>query len=432
MGRYAIYSYVYLLVMLVASRGGLAQIGSDFNVAQARRSVVFIKRVTPRIAPATGSGFLVSPEGLVYTNRHLIQPPHDIPGTVLYVGVPSAADPDELDYFKAQVVYAPGHDGPLDFAILKIAGPDYGPFAALPLSYDKMMLGRGVAVIGYPFSSDDQPVLSFNKGSVSSTRVIIRGKAYYQTDAAVNPGNSGGPLLDGDGRVIGIVTMKNPFADNMGYALYLSETKAAAEAGAALAVAIHPEPGPVQRAVAVGPPKIPAVPANWHPHHGQLDEEQGLLVMHNEGAQYWVTSLGELPQNFQLTVSCRVEFLQGRQRLYGGADTVRIVCIAFGTPDTHQRILKSKGYLLQFSAGSVVLSKDGKLLKGVRKGNTEGPCVLTLTKQGGHITFALNDEILLEHLDAKPMTGRDRFRIGGYLSRLHLGDVSVLDLGAGP
>ncbi len=182
---------------------------------------MFIKRVTPKIAPAFGSGFLVSQDGLIYTNRHVVATDDPVPaGSVIYVGVPSPQDVDQLDYFRAEKIFVSPGDGPLDFAILKIAAPsDYGGFPTLPLSYDQVELGSDVAVIGYPFSGD-RPMLSFNKGSLSSTRVPLRGIPYYQTDAAVNPGNSGGPLLNPDGQVIGIVTWKHLFADNMGYALY--------------------------------------------------------------------------------------------------------------------------------------------------------------------------------------------------------------------
>ncbi len=423
----------WIIMLLVACQSSAADAQTKFNVAQLRRGVVFVRRVTPRIASSTGSGFLVTDDGLIYTSRHVIEPQHHgLPGTVVYVGVPSVADPDHLEYFQAEVIYASDRDDALDFAILKIAArPDYGRFTTLPLSFQKVALGSDTAAIGYPqfpFRRDHLPVLSFNKGSISSTRVPIHGRIYYQTDAAVNPGNSGGPLLNTDGRVIGIVTLKNPSADNMGYALYLNEINDAVAASTASAASVTPEPGPIDPLAVFGGVKIAPKIAHWQIAHARARRGHGRLVLDHDGAQYWATCKSVLPENFQMTVRCQLEFFKGRQAIYGGPDTMRVVCIRFCTQETDTKILKPIGYHLQFSAESVILSKQRQIAKRVPEGNADGAYDLTVTKQGGQITFAAGDKILLEYTDPEPIAGRYRFSIGGYLSRLHLGDVSVLDL----
>lgn len=400
-----------------------------YDIHSARRAVVFVRRVTPRIAPGSGTGFIVREDGLIYTNRHVIQAEDtDDDHTQIYVGVPSDQDPDDLDYFPAELVYTPPKEDQLDFAVLKItAKPERGPFATLPLSFNKLTLGSDVAVIGYPRIINDLPVLSFNKGNISSTRVPHRGYRYYQTDAAVNPGNSGGPLLNHQGQVVGIITFKMLFADNMGYALYLTQAQEAADRARQLTESVHPALGPIDPRLVFPGTGIPLQLDHWRVGHGQAKEEYDHLEIENDGGQYWITTKRDLPEDFQLTVVCELQYLKGRHSVYGGVDSARVMCIRFATAKTGTKIAKPVGYHLRFSADSVVLSKEGTFVKGVRRGNAEGINHLTITKRGGDITFALGDEILLEHHDEKPLQGRFPVSVGGFLSRLNLHAVTVQD-----
>jgi V8-like Glu-specific endopeptidase len=404
-----------------------------FNTGEARKSVVFIKRITPGLGPAVGSGFLVTDTGLIYTNRHVALPSDEtIKGSILLVGVPSAMDPEVLDYYPAEVAYAPEKRDGLDFAALKIESRKGGvSFRALPLSPDKPELGSDVAVLGYPYVQENQPNVSFTKGSLSSTRVRLGDRSYYQTDAAINPGNSGGPLLNAKGAALGIITLKKGDASNIGFALQLSEFKVAAEQAAKRSAQVKVTPGPLD------PKELPVVAAiapkksNWDAIAGDLREEKDGLTIDDNGAPYWVASKERLPQNFQLVLQCRIEFLKGGQRLQVSQRSIlRTLAVRFDTPDTKTMILERKGTLVQFSHEMLLLYKEGgnDAVEVARTGNTEEPFVLVITRQGADYTIAVDGKVLLKYRDAKPLKGGERFCVGGYLSRLTIGEVSVINL----
>jgi serine protease Do len=409
---------------------------AKINIAEARKSVVYIQRLTPGREPAVGSGFLVNREGLIYTNRHVVQSSNEeIKGTIILVGVPSVKDPDVLNFFRAEVVWVPEKKDELDFAVLRIARREKEPaFQPLAMSYEKAELASDVAVLGYPHVKDDQPNLSFTKGSISSGRVQFDGKSYYQTDAAINAGNSGGPLLNAKGEVIGIVTFKKGNAQNISFALYLSEIKAAAELAQKQAAKVKPEPGPMD------PKKRPSLAIiapkkdNWEAAKGTaVRAERNFLVADANGAPYWLVSKDPLPEDFQLVIRCYVDFLQGAQHLQPSQRSVlRTMCIRFASPDTTTMVLEDKGMLVRFSHSMLTLSKEdgkrGEVLKAEPKGNPDEPFTMVITKKGGDYTITVDDEVYLKCHDEKPLKGGEKFCIGGYLSRLYLSDVSLMPL----
>jgi serine protease Do len=425
-------SFVVCATIGGAPWGGESQAASDFNLAEARRGVVFVRRVTPGREVALGSGFLVSDDGLIYTSRHVIEPNDATArGTVVLVGVPSKRDPDDLDWFPAAIVYRSPADDNLDFAILKIAaGDSYGTFHALPLSYAKLELGASVAVIGFPYIRDNEAVLSFNKGSVSSTRVRFSGKSYYQTDAAVNKGNSGGPLLNIKGEAVGIITLKEVNAENVGFALYLDEVRAAATGAGEQLSKIHPTPGPVDPRRLELPISIAPLAANWQMTQGRAHEESKYLVVDNHGGPYWVTSRTSLPESFQLVISCGVEHLQGSQDITAEQrKSLRKLFVRFGTSATESPIERGGGYLLLSSHSGTNLYRGGKLVKGVAQGNAQAKLfTLSITRQGAEIEVAIDGKVLFSFQDDEPLSARHPFSIGGQFSRLFLGDVTVIDL----
>lgn len=136
---------------------------------------------------AHGSGFIISKDGYVVTNAHVIDDSEDV--TV------ELEDKREL---KAKVI---GVDKLSDIALLKVEAGDL-PFVELGDS-DKLDVGQWVVAIGTPFGLD----YTATQGIVSALSRSLPKDTYVpfiQTDAAVNPGNSGGPLFDLDGQVIGV------------------------------------------------------------------------------------------------------------------------------------------------------------------------------------------------------------------------------------
>src|ERR687885_2112857 len=144
----------------------------------------------PRRVNSLGSGFVVDPSGIVVTNNHVISDADEI--------VVSLTDGTKL---KAEVV---GRDAKTDLAVLKV-NPST-PLKAVKFGDSrKMRIGDWVLAIGNPFGLSG----SVSAGIVSAVNRELtehNDSAYIQTDAAINRGNSGGPLFNMDGDVIGINT----------------------------------------------------------------------------------------------------------------------------------------------------------------------------------------------------------------------------------
>ncbi len=134
-----------------------------------------------------GSGFIISADGFILTNDHVVENAQRI--------VVTLQDGRE---FKARVV---GRDAKTDIALIKIDAAGRLPVAALGDS-DGVRVGAWVIAIGNPFGFDH----SVTAGIVSAKGRFIPGNYddFIQTDASINPGNSGGPLINEYGAVIGV------------------------------------------------------------------------------------------------------------------------------------------------------------------------------------------------------------------------------------
>src|SRR5213083_205287 len=167
---------------------------------------------SPQPSQSEGSGFIVRPDGYIFTNFHVVE----------------AADKIDVKLkdgreFSAKVV---GSDEKTDIAVIKIDAKDL-PVVQLGDS-DAVRVGQFAFAIGAPFRLD----YTFTYGVISGkgrSKLFQSGgysiSDYLQTDASINPGNSGGPLCDIDGKVIGMNTLINGMNRGLGFAIPINMAK---------------------------------------------------------------------------------------------------------------------------------------------------------------------------------------------------------------
>lgn len=142
-----------------------------------------------RRSNALGSGFIISPDGYIVTNNHVIE----------------QADEISIELFSGKEMTAElvGRDPRTDIALLKVESDEPLPYVEFGDS-DAARVGEWVLAIGNPLGQG----FSVSSGIISARNRTLQGSYddFIQTDAAINRGNSGGPLFDMDGEVIGVNT----------------------------------------------------------------------------------------------------------------------------------------------------------------------------------------------------------------------------------
>jgi len=183
-------------------------------------SVVFISAISfdpfktkDRLTTSVGSGFIISKEGVILTNSHLVFG-HQTIDVVLDNGFATRAELAGVDPF-------------LDLAVLRIQVPGKIFSVAVLGDSDKVQPGEDVLAIGNPFGLEQ----TLTKGIISGVNRTLSASPMspelplIQTDAAVNPGNSGGPLVNGCGEVIGITTAMFGQGENINFAVPINMAK---------------------------------------------------------------------------------------------------------------------------------------------------------------------------------------------------------------
>lgn len=151
----------------------------------------------------TGTGFFISKNGYVVTNFHVISKASNI-----YISN------NNIKRMKADVKYIDEFN---DIAILKI---DYS-ITNIPynIAIANTEIGNSVFTLGYPFIQSMGKEVKLTNGIINSNSGYEDDTRYYQFSAEIQPGNSGGPLFDSEGNVVGLVSAKHNEATNAGYAL---------------------------------------------------------------------------------------------------------------------------------------------------------------------------------------------------------------------
>src|SRR5919106_199519 len=146
----------------------------------------------PREEPrASGSGVIVDPAGYILTNNHVIE---NAQGIIVRLS--------DSRKFTAILV---DRDPKTDLAVLKVEAP--GPLPAAELGdSERLRVGQWVVAIGNPFGLDRTVTVGIVSATARNRVGVTTYENFIQTDASINPGNSEGPLLNLDGRVIGINT----------------------------------------------------------------------------------------------------------------------------------------------------------------------------------------------------------------------------------
>ena len=180
-------------------RKELSQLKSNQDAIRKDLSNQNKKKVQP--ANYSGTGFAINNKGYLVTSLHMVNGSDSV-----FVGLKTGEN------IPTRIVYT---DNRLDIAILKMEDNSFFNGVELPYAFksNESELGERIFTLGYPTD-----VIVYGEGSLSSA-AGSGDTAQYQISIPVNPGNSGGPLFDEQGNIIGIIRGKNVNAEGTGYAI---------------------------------------------------------------------------------------------------------------------------------------------------------------------------------------------------------------------
>ncbi len=230
------YSWLVVIILVGASLSIASAQDMSGAIEQVKESVLTIKS-----GERVGAGFIVSPDGHGLTSAHLVGDNSQVTAVL--------ANDEELD---AKVTKT---DAALDLALIKLDLQNLPAVRFAPSS--ELKQGARVAALGAPLGLEG----SVSEGIVSALEREVKGKRYLQIDAALNEGNSGGPVIDEHGRVVGVATAVVKEAQNVGFAVPSDAAIAfLQEAGVLLSLPLGQQGAAAVKRPTGGPARLPAPP----------------------------------------------------------------------------------------------------------------------------------------------------------------------------
>lgn len=171
--------------------------------------VPFGAQQQPQTITGNGSGMILSKEGYILTNNHVVSSADKVTVTL-----------NDGRQFPARLV---GRDTYADMAVLKIDAPSLTPITMG--TSDKLRPGEWVIAVGSPLGFDHTVTLGIVSALSRRIPDLSSNLSFIQTDAAINPGNSGGPLVNLKGEVVGINTAISGKGQNIGFAIPIDTVK---------------------------------------------------------------------------------------------------------------------------------------------------------------------------------------------------------------
>jgi Do/DeqQ family serine protease len=251
------------VVRIEASRTVTSQLPAEFNDPIFRRFFGQLPEQQSRVQQGTGSGFIISNDGSILTNAHVVAGANTV-RVILRDG----------RSFEGKVM---GRDELTDVAVIKIEANNL-PTVAIGNS-DELQPGEWAIAIGNPLGLDNTVTTGIISATGRTSNQIgapDKRVEFIQTDAAINPGNSGGPLLNARGEVIGMNTAIIQRAQGLGFAIPINTAQRISNELIATGTVQHPYLG-IQM---VGLTPQIKQSLNSDPNSGvKVNEDKGVLIV---------------------------------------------------------------------------------------------------------------------------------------------------------